>query len=174
MSSEIPRALDSYRALKSFMRKVPPHHPYVIAINRNPFNKQAIKTLKEEGWRVEFHDFASAYIKRDKRILFIPKFGEMAVGLQRDATIFHEAIHAHYGDVSNDGFIPIMEHKINGAITEYLARKSRTDPFLLATLWDCFAIPTQIYDGVSFLAAQIREPQNIPHIDFKDLSKYLF
>jgi hypothetical protein len=117
----------------------------------SPIDVNAIDKLIRSGWKVI--DYGTRMINGS---ICNPetKIIELREGKRwysRDLALFHEITHAVYVDELNDvGISPLSEQ--NRAISEWLARKSRSNPELLLHTITSFKLEPHIYDRVSLCA----------------------
>lgn len=117
-----------------------------------PFNPDSIDRLTRQGWKVVLDDLESdGYaLPRVREILLNRRLGLY----QRDLTLFHELMHAWFGDELG-GKNHVMDHKLaeeSEAIAEWLARQYRADPELLRHTVLSFGLEPGVYDCISYEA----------------------
>jgi len=117
------------------------------------------------------------------RSIWVPK-NFLKHGYLRDLAISHEVVHACYGPISADFMDPkcleippesdpndpaVIAAKLvrkifgiellmkveRGILTEWIARKVRANPKMLAQIWKQFNIPARIYDRASYTANRV-------------------
>ena len=151
----------------------PNRHPaFFEAMDKKPFTRESIDKIISEGICVRAIDmFLNGALVTDegKKIIAIRQDLE---GYERDKTLFHELIHACYGDYTFDNSLhddtiyiasSIMEYLLkdkalsqeniyfieNALITEWYARQLRTQPTLLRYAIQSFGLEEYIYDRAS-------------------------
>ncbi|MBR9676786.1 hypothetical protein GOV04_01480 [Candidatus Woesearchaeota archaeon] len=140
------------------------HYNSVFAmIDNNPLTRASIDDILEDGWKVEFTPlpFQLAGIDWKLKLIKIEKqYQSPKTRIDcyvRDVTLFHEVIHIHYekhGDMLADAtfFDITQERRVNGAIVEWLARKSRANSKLLKKAVKGFGFTPLQYDIASLEA----------------------
>jgi hypothetical protein len=121
-------------------------------MENNPLNSQAVQKLASDGWKVLLTDMepGSGRCSDKEKIM---RISANAVGYQRDESLFHEMVHAHYGKALDDNrFTNRFSYEEDLAIIEWLARIYRSDYRLLKTSIGVFNLTPQIYDKPSYLA----------------------
>lgn len=124
-------------------------HPLLREIKGKPLTTVSIDNLVFNGWRVELLGtyegstfFTSKWISLGKRL----------EAFDRDKTLFHELVHAHYGRDATGDVGSSEQHKINNAIVDWAARKLRANPKLLKYAVNAFGLKPYIYDKASLEA----------------------
>ena len=122
-------------------------------LERKPFNQDSISKLVKDGWVVTDSGYPTLSICDEKK-KEIQLANEISGGV-RDVHLFHELVHAWYGDELNDGgyfsFISYKANK-NRVIVDWLAFQLRADPEILRHTILSFGLTPQIYDRASFEA----------------------
>ena len=131
--------LDNYiNSIKS----IDPHKNILKMAITCPIDNSSIDALIAEGWNFEFSD--KWKLGGCNRYLKIIELTPSLTHYSRDKVLFHEIVHAWYGDYLNDRFGFYADE--NNAIVDWLARKSRANPKLLRHTIDSFGLERQIYD----------------------------
>jgi len=115
------------------------------------FTRGSIDILVQSGWKL-FVDFRGpgAFCSPVRKEIGLPK---SLGGFERDTALFHELVHAWFGDELNDAARRyFMRERQNNRITEWLARKLRAKPELLRHAVTTFGLEPVIYDSSSYLA----------------------
>lgn len=164
MIDKIPADDESYKELSDFVRFMESNYSegyvYLITTQDTPFDVNAVKKLKKDGWQLELERFSlfdGCVDEIYKKFLM----SEKLEGFKRDITLCHEAVHGFYGAISHDSwgarhYYNEQRRDTNKAITEWVARRFRANPKNLACILDCFSLPSQIYDWSSLSASEIR------------------
>lgn len=120
-------------------------------INDNPFTTTAILKSLEKGVKVAY----VTYLEPDKAILqrdgngFLIEISDALNPFEHDVTFLHELVHVYYHPHLNDVWRNSTTCYNNNAITEWLARKARTDPEILRLMYNILQRPPCIYDRAS-------------------------
>lgn len=129
------------------LRRDVPSDPVWGLLEGRPFNEDAIERLAD--WKVLREGEGARCYARLRLITLDPRFQ----GYMRDEALFHELVHAHYWPELNDTPIDRSEwHAHSNAIVEWLARKARAQPALLARAISTFGLERHVYDRASYLA----------------------
>lgn len=119
-------------------------------IRNYPLATQSIDDLVQNKWRVHLGNedvFATYY---DDKVIIVR---EGSTPYERDQGLFHELTHACYGrDTLNDEDGWSKGGRDLNAITEWAARRSRANPWLLKHAVTSFGLEPQVYDRSSFIA----------------------
>ena len=139
--------------VKNFLGRA--HFSYVSdMIRNNPITTSSLEKLKEEKWRViPIHYPLGSKVQGlcspiDKMILINSNLW----GYDRDKTLFHELVHAHYHPELADVPHRTFDYRENNAIVEWLARRYRAMPELLFTAVLGFGLEPEKYDFPSYQA----------------------
>ena len=134
-------------------RRMPKNSDFWAVIDQNPLDTNAVRTLIGYGWIAEYRSLGSkdyGLCIVDSKVLAIDHLLRKN-GLERDVTLAHEAIHAYFwesgfelGDGEND-----KRSQRNYMAVEWLARKARSNPYILRALIEGFGFQPLVYDQVS-------------------------
>jgi hypothetical protein len=122
-------------------------------LKNNPLDQKAIIKLARDGWKINLVRGDMGKCSNKSKEIEIP--GSFN-GYVRDATLFHEIVHAWYGKETDDSLFQSMtlmgQGRENYAITDWLARLLRADYKLLRTAINTFDLVPYVYDKPSYLA----------------------
>lgn len=128
------------------LRETQPSRMVWGTIRDKKLSINSIDQLIKDGWEVwelELDATLGLCLDRIKKI-FLKRNLE---GYKRDKTLFHELVHAWYGDELKD--VDGTYAKENNAIVEWLARQFRADTGLLRHAILSFDLRPYIYDRAS-------------------------
>lgn len=131
----------------SEIKKEYPYRKIWREIQKHPITIKSIDWLIKENWRVELDSIVSSCDSEGKLI----RIKEDLNGYRRDRILFHEVVHAWYGDKLSDVWGAIFERN-NRIITNWLAVQLRLDPELLRHTVVAFGLVPRIYDRISYMA----------------------
>lgn len=146
--------IPSYTRLSQAVRNLrlnDPHRPIWEMITSNPFSRESVDSMVSKGWKIwlidleGFESMGGGCWTELKCIILKHRLE----GFERDVTLFHELLHAHYGDELTDRKTEGQKGEENFLIIEWIARQSRADPELLKYTINTFQLEPQIYDKVS-------------------------
>ncbi|MGV8142041.1 MAG: hypothetical protein ACP5NS_00200 [Candidatus Pacearchaeota archaeon] len=154
--------LDCY--VTDLQEKGYPHRDFWLEVTMRPMNSATIRYLEKDGWFVlnpkmsrrvgERRDFYGTCDSNRKKIEIVRDL----TAWDRDTTLMHELWHA-YADEMERGILEDTSRdkkgKRNNAIVEWLARKSRTEPQLLATALKFAKLTPHVYDKSSYEAGRV-------------------
>lgn len=128
------------------------HADFWAVIDQHSFEVKAVEKLIWYDWTAEYRslgkDHGSCIV--ESKILAIDDRLRKK-GLERDVTLAHEAIHAHFFesgfDLEDDG--DDRRSQRNYMTVEWLARKARSDPYVLRALVEGFEFKPLVYDQAS-------------------------
>lgn len=142
--------LDAYvRYLKDISSRFGDHKSFFNLIISNPFTKKSVDQLISIGWNLTTDLIYEGSINPDNKTIYLREDLE---DYRRDSTLFHELVHAWYGECSYDIPIEDQHRRENAAITEWLARKLRAQPDLLKHVIKSFDLQPHVYDRISLEA----------------------
>ncbi len=148
--------LDSYVQIIQFEQ---PYKKFLKEIKNKPITKESINELIKNKWKVHL-DYSGHIGSRRGICLFKYKTIELNSDLKgyiRDRILFHEIVHACYGEISSDSLATEEEygqHIVHGnrCITEWLARQLRSEPEMLEHAVKSFRLEPYLYDHISYQA----------------------
>lgn len=126
------------------------------AIEKKPITINSFNHLLAQGLDVKLSEKLRSYgVCFFNNMRFIIKLRKDLEPYERDKTLFHELVHAHYGSSYTNDSIRVFELEVedfkleNAVIVEWLARQLRADPKLLRHVSNSFGLEQHIYDRAS-------------------------
>ena len=132
------------------IREKYPHRQIWQVIENDPITLDTIDFLIKQGWWIE-DDYVEFACSHPNRRISLEKGVN---GYERDKSLFHEIVHACYGDELSDTLFATFEHD-NRMIADWLGRQLRADPALLRYTIHIFNLKSSIYDLISYQAFSI-------------------
>ena len=141
------RTYQELNARVSYIKQEYPNRKIWSLISYSPITAKSISQLIKRGWILKLNKIESAC---DLKNLWIWLNSELSP-YPRDKNLFHEIIHAIYGEEVGDSIGSLFAHD-NRTIVEWLVRQSRARPELLKHAINSFNLQGYIYDQASYLA----------------------
>lgn len=150
--------LDSWESLNAHVLGEISRGDYFVkkifaSVDRKPFQPDSLDQLQREGWKIHLEQlgFGNGMTINQRREI---KLEESLSHGDRDLVIFHELMHAWYGQCLDDSVMALSSTLIavNSTVAEWLGRKYRADPLLLRKAVLSFGLVPNIYDKASYLA----------------------
>ncbi len=121
-------------------------HPdeLLLLMYRRSFLRTDLQRIIQNGWRLELKDLRDGRTGESDISKQIIRFSPKLTGIQRDITLAHELVHAHYGEASIDTW---LNAAYKGATVELFARNMVADPQWIAEILRVFDLSPQSYDS---------------------------